>query len=235
MKRRSIVKIEGLHKSYEVGHGAVHALKQIDLQIFEGESVAIMGPSGSGKSTLLHLMGCLDQPSGGKYFLNQQDVSLLSDRERSLVRATQIGFVFQSYNLIPQLNIYENLEVPFLYQDAMIVAEERHERIMCAIDKVKLRHRLYHHSSQLSGGEMQRVAIARALAIRPLLLLADEPTGNLDRETGRAILQVFEELHREGTTLVIVTHDDCVAAYCKRVVRMQDGSLVEDRDRKEWV
>ena len=148
------------------------------------------------------------------------------------MRASRIGFVFQSYNLIPQLTVYENLEVPFLYRAVPMPAEEMRERIMQAIEKVKLQHRLYHLPSQLSGGEAQRAAIARALAIDPLLLLADEPTGNLDRETGRTILQLFEELHRQGTTLVIVTHDAHVGAHCQRIVRMEDGSLVEDHFQK---
>lgn len=232
MKRRLIVKIEALSKSYPLEHGIVHALKTIDLEILEGESVAVMGPSGSGKSTLLHLMGCLDRPTAGKYFLNQQDVSLLADQELSLVRASRIGFVFQSYNLIPQLTVYENLEVPFLYQAVPLTAEEMRERIMHAIEKVKLQHRLDHLPSQLSGGEAQRAAIARALAIDPLLLLADEPTGNLDRETGRTILQLFEELHQQGTTLVIVTHDAHVGAHCQRIVQMEDGSIVGDHFQK---
>jgi len=231
MKRYSVVKIEGLCKSYHLDHGTVHALKQVNLDITEGESVAMMGPSGSGKSTLLHLMGCLDRPSSGKYFLNQQDVSLLTDRELSLIRAAQIGFVFQSYNLIPQLNIYENLEVPFLYQADPMPEKERRERILHALEKVKLPHRLYHLPSQLSGGEAQRAAIARALATGPLLFLADEPTGNLDRETGKAILRLFEDLHQGGATLVIVTHDEYVAAHCRRVVRMQDGSIVDERQK----
>lgn len=228
MKQHPVVKIESLGKSYQLEHGIVHALKSIDLEILQGESVAVMGPSGSGKSTLLQLIGCLDRPSAGKYFLNHQDVSLLDDRELSLVRAAHIGFVFQSYNLIPQLNIYENLEVPFLYQSLPLPAEERRERILAAIEKVKLRHRLNHLPSQLSGGEAQRAAIARALAIRPLLFLADEPTGNLDRETGRTILRLFEDLHQQGSTLIIVTHDAEVGASCRRTVRMQDGCIVED-------
>lgn len=227
MEERPIVKLERIGKSYHLEHGIVPALKNIDLEIFKGESIAIMGPSGSGKSTLLQLIGCLDRPSAGKYFLNQRDISSLPDRELSVLRSTDIGFVFQSYNLIPQLNIYENLEIPFLYQPMPLSEEEIRIRIHHSIEKVKLQHRLTHLPSQLSGGEAQRVAIARALAIRPLLLLADEPTGNLDRETGRTILQLFEELHEEGTTLMIVTHDEDVGKFCKRTVRMQDGCIVD--------
>lgn len=224
-----LVLIENLRKSYQLEHGMVHALKQIDLQINQGESVAIMGPSGSGKSTLLHLMGCLDQPTAGRYVLNGQDVSCLDDRELSRLRSSQIGFVFQSYNLIPQLNIYENLEIPFLYQTTPLSEECIRERILNGIEEVKLQHRLYHLPSQLSGGESQRVAIARALAIKPLLILADEPTGNLDRETGNSILQLFKELNERGTTLIMVTHDEQVGSNCRRIVQMRDGCIERDR------
>lgn len=223
MSRCLLVKIEALSKAYQLEHGLVRALKKIDLEIFEGESVAIMGPSGSGKSTLLHLLGCLDRPTAGRYFFNGQDVSLLSDDQLSIIRASQIGFVFQSYNLIPQLTVVENLEVPFLYQSPS--SEKITERIELALERVGLMHRRYHLPAQLSGGEAQRVAIARALAISPLLLLADEPTGNLDRETGRTILQLFDDLHCQGTTLVVVTHDASVGAHCQRIVHMEDGVL----------
>jgi putative ABC transport system ATP-binding protein len=200
-------------------------LHPIDLTIEAGQSVAIMGPSGSGKSTLLHLLGCLDQPSTGNYWLQERDVSSLSDHQLALLRATQIGFVFQSFNLIPQLNVFENIEVPFLYQSKALSQKEIRQRILFAIECVKLQHRLYHLPSQLSGGESQRVAIARALAIDPLLILADEPTGNLDSETGQMILQILHELNQRGVTLVIVTHDIKVAAHCQRVVQMQDGTM----------
>lgn len=225
----TLVQLKELAKSFHYEHGVIQALKKIDLEIHEGESVALMGPSGSGKSTLLQLIGCLDRPSAGHYFLNQRDVSTLNDQELSLLRATKIGFVFQSYNLIPQLNVFENLEIPFLYQGHSITQEEIQERIIHAIEKVNLQHRLYHLPSQLSGGEAQRAAIARALIIRPLLLLADEPTGNLDRETGKSILKLFEELHIQGTTLVIVTHDESVGRHCKRLIKMVDGSIVEEK------
>lgn len=234
MAQNLVVKTEGLCKSYPLAHGMVHALRTINLEILEGESVAVMGPSGSGKSTLLQLIGCLDRPSAGKYYLNSREVSLLDDQQLSVIRGTSIGFIFQSYNLIPHLNLYENLEVPFLYHPFPLSVEEVQERIMQAIKKVKLEHRVDHLPSQLSGGEAQRAAIARALAIRPLLLLADEPTGNLDRETGSTILKLFDDLHREGTTLVIVTHDAHVAAHCQRIVRMQDGCVEADVRASGW-
>jgi putative ABC transport system ATP-binding protein len=216
---------ENLSISYHLGHGIVHALRQIDLKIYSGQSVAIMGPSGSGKSTLLHLLGCLENPSAGRYLLNNQDVSFLTDVELALVRASKIGFVFQSFNLIPQLNVYENIEVPFFYHPVLLPEKEMRQCILDALERVKMEHRLYHLPSQLSGGEAQRVAIARALAIQPLLILADEPTGNLDSETGNAILQLFQELNEQGTTLIIVTHDEQVAACCQLVLHMRDGTL----------
>lgn len=225
MSQHLLVNVENLSKSYRFAHGVVHALRQIDLKIYSGQSVAIMGPSGSGKSTFLHLLGCLDCPTAGRYLLKGQDVSCLSDAELALLRASQIGFVFQSFNLIPQLNVFENVEVPFLYQSVSLSEKEIRQRILYAIERVKLQDRLYHLPSQLSGGEIQRVAIARALAIHPLLILADEPTGNLDRATGSGILQLFQELNEQGSTLVIVTHDEHVGAHCQRIVHMCDGHL----------
>lgn len=222
--------LRNFSKSYSFAHGhIVHALRQVNLQIRAGESVAIMGPSGSGKSTLLHLLGCLDRPTTGHYLLNNQDVSDLDDAQLALVRASQIGFVFQSFNLIPQLNVFENIEVPFLYQPVPLPEKEVQERILTAIERVKLQHRLYHLPSQLSGGETQRVAIARALAIQPLLILADEPTGNLDTETGNAILHLFQELNAQGVTLIMVTHDEKVGQHCQRMVRMRDGQIISDQ------
>jgi putative ABC transport system ATP-binding protein len=191
VKASSIVDIRNLTKSYQMGHGLVQALRGVDLTVKHGESLAIMGPSGSGKSTLLHLLGCLDSPSEGSYFLNGQDVSHLSDSELALIRACKIGFVFQSFNLIPQLNVFENVEIPFLYQ-TKVNEEAIKNKILHSIERVGLSHRLYHLPSELSGGEMQRAAIARALAIDPLMILADEPTGNLDSQTGKTILKLFE-------------------------------------------
>jgi putative ABC transport system ATP-binding protein len=224
---RPLIEIQGLTKTYSVGKGVVEALKNVSLKIYRGDSLAIMGPSGSGKSTLLHLLGCLDLPTSGNYFLDQENISHLSDDDLAKIRASKIGFVFQSFNLIPQLNILENVAVPFLYQ-RKAAPNHLNERLVQALSKVGLSHRLYHHPSELSGGEMQRVAIARALATNPLLILADEPTGNLDSENGKAILKLFTELNSEGVTVVIITHDPNVAKYCKRLIRMRDGHIVED-------
>lgn len=220
-----LVQIENLFHTYYLGKEKIQVLKQINLTINKGEFLAIMGPSGSGKSTLLHILGCLERPSQGKYWLNRRDVAQMNDIEMSSLRAFHIGFVFQSFNLIPHLNVLENVEIPFAYQSPMLPQNIIRERILKAIGSVKLEHRLYHLPSQLSGGECQRVAIARALAIQPLLILADEPTGNLDSETGKNILQIFQELNREGTTLVIVTHDATIAAHSQRIVRLQDGEI----------
>ena len=222
-----IIQAKRLGKSYKMTHGLVTALKEANLNIYKGDSLAIMGPSGSGKSTLLHLLGCLDSPSEGEYLLNGQNVSLLNDHELSLIRASKIGFVFQSFNLIPQLNVFENVEVPFLYQQ--IDKNLIRSRILESLDRVGLSHRIYHLPTQLSGGETQRVAIARALAINPLLILADEPTGNLDTKTGQTILHLFQELNQQGVTMIIITHDEHVGTYCQRIVRMSDGTIVSDQ------
>jgi putative ABC transport system ATP-binding protein len=221
-----IIEVCQLSKIYGSGQRAVFALKEIDLKVAAGESLAIMGPSGSGKSTLLHLLGCLDTPTEGTYLLNGQDVSRLSDTALAAVRATQIGFVFQAFNLIAQLNVYENVELPFMYQSPPV--EGMRDKIWKAIDRVGLSHRLNHLPSELSGGEMQRVAIARALAINPLLILADEPTGNLDSATARSIMELFKELNAQGVTLLLITHDAQIGAYCQRLVSMRDGIIIHD-------
>lgn len=224
-----LVEIKELNKSYHMNHGAVQALQNINLHIHAGESLAIMGPSGSGKSTLLHLLGCLDKSTTGEYLLSGQSISHLNDQELAFIRASKIGFVFQSFNLIPQLNVFENVEVPFLYQMIAISPIQVKKRILDAIERVGLTRRLYHLPSQLSGGETQRVAIARALAINPLLILADEPTGNLDTETGQTILKLFQNLNQQGVTLIMVTHDEQVGAYCRRLIRMRDGKIMSDQ------
>ena len=209
-----ILEVKGLSKAYSMGHGIVHALRKVDLEVQRGESLAIMGPSGSGKSTLMHLLGCLDRPSEGHYILHGKDVSSLDDKALSLVRAVHIGFVFQSFNLIPQLTVFENVEVPFLYRNAPVL--DAPDRVHRAIARVGLSHRVHHLPTELSGGEMQRVAIARALAIDPWLILADEPTGNLDSNTGKTILKLFQELNRQGVTVMLVTHDEAVAKHCPK-------------------
>lgn len=220
-----VVDVYQMVKSYQMGHGTVFALRGVNLQVKRGDMLAIMGPSGSGKSTLMHLLGCLDKPTEGCYLLNGQNISELNDKALSLIRATQIGFVFQSFNLIPQLNVVENVEVPFLYRNDK---KQCQKSIVKALERVGLGHRLGHLPTELSGGEMQRVAIARALAIDPFLILADEPTGNLDFETGRSILALFQELNAQGVTIIIVTHDEFVGKHCQRLIRMRDGKIVTE-------
>lgn len=230
-ERKPIIEVQDLTKTFQVGDGVVEALCKVNIQIYPGDSVAIMGPSGSGKSTLMHLLGCLDSPTSGRYFLDQEDISDLQDHELAHIRATKIGFVFQAFNLIPQLNVWENVEVPFLYQNKQQNPEILKEVIRQSLMKVGLGHRLYHRPNLLSGGEMQRVAIARALATNPLLILADEPTGNLDSENGKAILKLFADLNKQHkVTVIIVTHDPAVAKSCDRILRMQDGRIAEDSD-----
>ncbi len=224
---KMVVHIQGLEKTYHRGEElAIRVLKGIELQIPRGQYVAIMGPSGSGKSTLMNILGCLDRPTAGRYLLESRDVARMGDNELSRVRGRYLGFVFQAFNLIPQLTILENVAVPLFYQG--IAPEIRKTMATAALEKVQLDHRLDHRPSQLSGGQMQRVAIARALVNQPSLLLADEPTGNLDSATGQAILEMFDELHAQGLTVVMVTHDESIAKRCQRVVRLKDGQIDQD-------
>jgi putative ABC transport system ATP-binding protein len=221
----SLAQLIDLTKTYHMGANIiVEALRGVDLDIEQGEYVAVMGPSGSGKSTLLNLIGCLDRPSGGRYILGDQDVSRLSDAELSEVRGQRIGFVFQSFNLIPQLTALDNIEVPLFYQG--VHRRQRRRRSQELADRVGLGDRARHKPMELSGGEQQRVAIARALSNDPLILLADEPTGNLDSRTGQEILGVFDDLSARGRTLIVVTHDEAIAAHTHRTVRMADGKIV---------
>ncbi len=220
-----VVRLEEVRKTYQMGPVTVEALRGVSLDFQQGDYVSIMGPSGCGKSTLLNLLGCLDRPSGGRYLLGEADVSRLSDDDLSDIRCQRLGFIFQSYNLIPQLSVIENISVPLYYQgrperESMAIASELAAR-------VGLSTRLDHKPFELSGGQQQRVAIARALANDPLIILADEPTGNLDSASGREILEVFDELHGQGKTLIMVTHDDAIAHRTTRLVRLRDG-LVED-------
>jgi len=221
----SIVELSDIWKTYKMGQVDVYALRGISLNIEQGEMVGIMGPSGSGKSTMLNLLGCLDRPTSGRYILAGRDVSELDDDELSEVRASKLGFVFQSYNLIPQLNVIENIEVPLYYQG--LSETESYERATELAAEVGLQERFHHLPTELSGGQQQRVAIARALANRPAIVLADEPTGNLDSRTGAEILELLSSLNKEGVTLVLVTHDPAVCAICHRVVHMMDGHLKE--------
>lgn len=218
-----MIEIQSLEKYYSIGDVKLHILKNINLTIRQGEFVAIMGRSGSGKSTLLHILGCLDTPTSGVYRLNNTEISSLHDKELSKVRCSQLGFVFQSFNLLPQLNIVENVEVPLLYAD--MEQKERRKRCHEMLELVGLTERLDHRPTQLSGGQMQRVAIARALVNDPVLILADEPTGNLDTATSSEIMALFLDLNRRGRTIVMVTHDQEVAVYAHRVLHIVDGSF----------
>jgi putative ABC transport system ATP-binding protein len=215
-----------LTKKYELKGETVRALRGISLEVPQGDYVAIMGPSGSGKSTLLNLLGCLDKPTSGSYFLGDVDVSRLNDKQLSMIRASRIGFVFQSYNLIPQLTVVENIEVPLYYQGR--VNRQTRRRCHSLAEMVGLADRLRHRPPQLSGGQQQRVAIARSLVNDPYFILADEATGNLDSTTTAEILALFDRLNREGRTIIMVTHEDEVAAHAKRVVRLRDGLIISD-------
>jgi putative ABC transport system ATP-binding protein len=224
-----IVETRGIRKIYEMGPNRVEALRGLDFSVRSGEFVAIMGPSGSGKSTLMHILGCLERATEGIYLLGGQDISSVSDHNLSLMRANQIGFVFQTFSLISQYNVFENVEIPFLYRkETRNKARRLAER---AIERVGLSARRHHKPSELSGGEMQRVAIARALAVDPLLILADEPTGNLDSETSKNIISLFQDLNEQGTTLIVVTHEKEVASHCQTIYRLLDGQIVNDEDR----
>jgi putative ABC transport system ATP-binding protein len=206
----------------------VHALRGVDVEIMQGEYIAIMGASGSGKSTMLNLLGCLDRPTSGAYLLNGQDVAQLDDDELSDIRSRYIGFVFQSYNLIQQYTVYENIQLPLTYQGSGEISEEDHERTLELSRMVGLESRLDHRPNQLSGGQQQRVAIARSLVNDPYIILADEATGNLDSVTAGEIMDMLEKLNDAGKTIIMVTHEDDIARHAKRVIRMKDGIVVED-------
>jgi putative ABC transport system ATP-binding protein len=225
-----ILVMEELCKNYHLGTVELRVLREISLSITSGEYVAIMGPSGSGKSTMLNMLGCLDRPTSGNYLLGGQSVSLLDDDQLSMIRGTRIGFVFQSFNLINQLNVVENIEVPMYYQG--FSEEESEERAKELASMVGLGDRFGHRPSELSGGQQQRVAIARALANDPLIILADEPTGNLDSESGSEILSILDKLHEQGKTLIAVTHDESIAAGAERVIRLLDGRIQREEYNK---
>jgi putative ABC transport system ATP-binding protein len=218
-----VIELEEVSRIYRVGEGEVHALKNVSLTIERGEHVALVGPSGSGKSTLLHIVGCLDRPTCGRYLLEGREVGTLSEEERSLIRRHRIGFVFQFFHLLPRLSALGNVELPMLF--AGTAPEERRERASLALKAVGLSHRAEHRPDQLSGGERQRVAIARAVVMDPAVLLADEPTGNLDRASAGEVMELIEGMNAKGLTLVVVTHDPAIAERAKRVVRMDDGAI----------
>jgi len=219
----AIVSIENVHKTYRLGERDLSVLRGLNLTIQEGEYIAIMGPSGSGKSTLLNVLGCLDRPTCGRYLLAGRDVSALDDDQLSAIRGSRIGFIFQSYNLIAQLNVIENIEVPMYY--GRVPARKSAARARELARMVGLAERLTHRPFELSGGEQQRVAIARALTNDPVMILADEPTGNLDSESGAEIMEILDELHRRGRTLIVVTHDPKIAARTQRTIHLLDGQI----------
>jgi len=220
-----VITLEGIAKVYRTGEVEVVALRGISLHIPEGEFIAIMGPSGSGKSTLMNLIGCLDQPSSGRYVLDGYDVSALTDDQLAWIRNRKIGFVFQSYNLIPRASAVHNVEMPLIYAGD---SQQRHERAMAALESVGLLQRAGHLPNELSGGQQQRVAVARALVTDPAILLADEPTGNLDSESSLEILKLLSDLNQQGRTIVLITHEPDIAAFAQRVVRLRDGVIVSD-------
>ena len=221
---KALIQLDEICKTYDSGENAVQALRGVDVAIEKGEFAAIIGPSGSGKSTLMHILGCLDTPTSGRYWLDGEDVAEMSARQLARVRNQKIGFVFQTFNLLPRASILKNVELPLLYAGAS--RDERRERAFKALERVGLDKRAKHRPNELSGGQRQRVAIARALVNDPSLILADEPTGNLDQKTGSDIINIFEELAGHGETIVLVTHDPAIAARCQRRITLVDGEIV---------
>ncbi|HET7617763.1 MAG TPA: ABC transporter ATP-binding protein [Vicinamibacterales bacterium] len=221
-----LIETHDLWKTYVMGAEEIHALRGVSIDIERGEYVAIMGPSGSGKSTLMNLIGCLDTPTKGSYLLNGKEVASMNDDELARIRNEEIGFVFQTFNLLPRATALHNVELPLVY--AGVSAKERQERAQAALAKVELSERSSHRPNELSGGQRQRVAIARALVNNPSILLADEPTGNLDSKTGVEIMAIFERLHESGNTIVLVTHEPDIAAHARRVIHIRDGQVEKD-------
>jgi putative ABC transport system ATP-binding protein len=222
-----VIDIDGVTKLYRMGVETVHALRGVALQIYRNQYLAIMGPSGSGKSTLMNMLGCLDTPSDGRYAFNGRDVAQMSDDELAEIRNREIGFVFQTFNLLPRSDALRNVELPLIY--AGVPRSERLARAEEALSRVGLADRMHHRPNELSGGQRQRVAIARALVTRPSIILADEPTGNLDSRTGVEIMDLFEELYAQGNTLIVVTHEEDVARHARRIVRLRDGLIESDQ------
>ena len=226
----SLIQLTNLSRLYQMGTETVHALRDVSLEITRGEYVAIMGPSGSGKSTLMNLIGCLDTPSSGRYELNGTDVSEMDDNQLAEVRNREIGFIFQTFNLLPRSNALRNVELPLIY--AGVDSDTRRQMALDALASVGLADRVHHKPNELSGGQRQRVAVARALVNTPSILLADEPTGNLDSKTGVEIMALFEELARKGNTIIVVTHEEEIARHARRILRIRDGLIASD-ERQE--
>jgi len=222
----TIIRLEHLYKSYFLGKEEIPVLKDINLKVQKNEYVALMGPSGSGKSTLMNILGCLDQPTSGKYFLNDRDVSTMNDNELAHIRNKFIGFVFQTFHLLPKNTALENVEMPLIY--AGLPKKERTEKARIALEKVGLADRMHHKPNELSGGQRQRVAIARALVNQPSLILADEPTGNLDSKTSIEIMNLLEQIYQQGNTIVLVTHEEDISKYARRIIRLKDGQIYSD-------
>ncbi len=222
----NIINIEHIAKIYEVGLEKVHALRDVSLRIDKNEYVAIMGPSGSGKSTLMNMLGCLDTPTSGKYEFNSVNVSDMNDNDLARIRNKEIGFVFQTFNLLPRSDALHNVELPLIY--AGISYAERRERAAKSLEDVGLADRIHHKPNELSGGQRQRVAVARALVTNPSIILADEPTGNLDSKTGEEIMQLFNEIHDKGNTIILVTHEEYIAEHAARIIRLKDGLIEKD-------
>jgi putative ABC transport system ATP-binding protein len=222
----ALIEVKDLEKVYQMGAELVRALRGVSLVIARGEYVAIMGPSGSGKSTLMNILGCLDTPSSGTYELNGKVVSQLSDDDLAYIRNREIGFVFQTFNLLPRADALHNVELPLIYRG--LASKERRERSMAALESVGLGDRMHHKPNEMSGGQRQRVAIARALVNDPSILLADEPTGNLDSKTGEEIMEIFDHLNGEGHTIILVTHEETIASHSKRAIRLRDGQIEHD-------
>jgi putative ABC transport system ATP-binding protein len=232
MNNGKLIDLKNIEKIYQVGIIKVPALRGITMNIAKGELLAIMGPSGSGKSTLMNILGCLDVPTSGSYYLAGEDVSKLSDNQLAVIRNQRIGFVFQTFNLLPRADAFHNVELPLIYRG--VSAKKRKQVAHEALERVGLADRVKHRPAELSGGQRQRVAIARALAGNPSLILADEPTGNLDTATGEEIMRLFVDLHKEGNTIVLVTHEDHIAKYAKRIIHLLDGLIATDKLNGEW-
>jgi putative ABC transport system ATP-binding protein len=224
-----VIRLESLNRRYRMGADHIDALGSVNLTVERGDYLAIMGPSGSGKSTLMNIIGCLDTPTGGAYWLNGKSVSAMNERQLARVRNTEIGFVFQTFNLLPRMTALANVEVPLIY--AGVKRRERDEQAREALETVGLGDRMLHRPSEMSGGQRQRVAIARALVTKPSIVLADEPTGNLDSTTGREIMALFDQLHAGGNTLMVVTHEPHVARHARRAIHLSDGNIVKDEEQ----